>query len=74
MSFWTAIVIIVGIGAVSEIYRARLKSSSLHVKQREIFDELSERMTRIESRMASIETLVVEYERKNRFDDSLGKA
>lgn len=74
MSFWTAIVSIVAFGVMSEMYRARLKASSLHESQRKIFDELSDRMTRIESRMASIETIVLEHEKRKQFDNSLGDA
>lgn len=74
MSFWTAVVCIVAFGVVSEMYRARLKASSLHEKQRKFFEELSDRMTRIESRMASIETIVLEHEKRKQFDNSLGDA
>ena len=42
MGMWTAIVIIVAIGTLSEIYRSRLKASSK--KTEEFFDNLAQRM------------------------------
>ena len=61
MSFWTAIVLICLICAVSESYRARLKKMSAHTKEN--FDDMSDRIARLEERMANLETIVLEKEK-----------
>ena len=65
MSFWTAIVIIVAIGTLSEIYRARLKTNA--EKSEAYFKDLAQRMARLEDRMANLETIVLERERTKQF-------
>lgn len=67
MSFWTAIVIIVAIGTLSEVYRARLKANAK--KSEESIDKISQRMTRLEDRMANLETIILEKERARKFSD-----
>ena len=67
MDFWTAVVIIVGIGAISEIYRARLKASS--ERPEKIFQQFGDRSTRLEERMANIEAIVLEQEKEKKFHD-----
>lgn len=67
MSFWTAIVIIVALGVISEMYRVRLKSGSK--KLLESNRELRERVSRLEERMASVETILIEQEKKRPFAD-----
>ncbi|UCF95023.1 MAG: hypothetical protein JSW39_13015 [Desulfobacterales bacterium] len=67
MSLWTAIVIIVAIGTVSEIYRARLKANA--EKSEESFKTLTQRIARLEERMANLETIVLEKERTKQFSD-----
>ena len=67
MNFWTAVVIIVAIGAFSEVYRARLKAISK--KSEELLEDFSQRITRLESRMANLETIVLEKERTKQFSD-----
>lgn len=66
MSFWTAIVVIVAIGAISEIYRSRLKTGSKEIEK--FLEQLTQRVTRIEERMANMETIVLEKEKERKFD------
>ncbi len=65
MSFWTAVVMIVAIVALSEIYRARLKTQSK--QSAAAFDELAARIARIEDRIANIETIVVDRQKSEPF-------
>ena len=67
MSLWTAIVIIVAIGTVSEIYRARLKTKA--EKSEESFKIFTQRIARLEERLANLETIVLEKERTKEFSD-----
>ncbi len=67
MNFWIAAVMIVGIGALSEMYRSRLKNDA--GKTREISRKLEERIAKVEERMANIETIVLEREKKRAFDE-----
>ena len=67
MSFWTAIVIIVAIGTVSEIYRSRLKANT--AKTEEYYKNLTQRMVSIEERMANLETIVLEQEKSKKFSE-----
>ena len=67
MNLWTAIVIIVAIAAFSGIYRARFKSESK--KTDEDFENLSQRISRLEDRIANLETIVLEKERTRQFSD-----
>ncbi len=66
MSFWTAIVIIVAIGSFAEVYRARLKTGAREVEK--LLESLTERMARIEERMANLETIVLEKEKERKFE------
>ena len=67
MSFWTAIVIIVAIGTISEIYRARLKAHA--GKAEESYQKLTQRMASLEERMANLETIVLEKEKSRKFSE-----
>ena len=67
MSFWTAIVIIVAIGTLSEIYRSRLKANA--AKTEESYQKLIQRMVSLEGRMANLETIVLEKEKISKFSD-----
>ena len=67
MSFWTAIVIIVAIGTISEIYRARLKANA--EKTEASFQKLIQRMASLEERMANVETIVLEQEKSRKFSE-----
>ena len=65
MGLWSAVVIIVAIGTLSELYRARLKSQAS--KSDVEFDKFAERMTKLETRMANLETIVLDREKAERF-------
>ena len=65
MSFWTAVVIIVAIGTISEVYRSRLKADAS--KSQEVFDNIAQRVARLEDRMANLETIVLEKEKAKKF-------
>lgn len=65
MSLWTAVVIIVAIGTISEVYRSKLKANAS--KSQEIFDNIAQRVARLEDRMANLETIVLEKEKAKKF-------
>lgn len=65
MSFWTAAVIIVAIGALSAMYRERLKARAQ--RSEDSMEGLSRRIRSLEDRMASLETIVLEKERARHF-------
>jgi len=65
MGFWTAVVLIVAIGTVSEMYSVRFKKSAKQSKS--LIDELSVRLATMEERMANIETIVLEKEKDRDF-------
>ncbi|MDA3811242.1 MAG: hypothetical protein PF518_13045 [Spirochaetaceae bacterium] len=66
IGLWTGIVLIVAIGAISEMYRARVKNGA--DKTAKLYDEISERMGRIEERMANVETILFEREKSDKYD------
>ena len=65
MSFWTAAVIIVAIGALSKIFTARLKATA--DKSEASTEGLAQRVTRLENRIGNLETIVVDEERTRKF-------
>jgi len=65
MGFWTAIVIMVAIGTLSEVYRSRLKAQAN--RSDEEFSKLANRMAALEDRMANLETIVLEKEKSDRY-------
>jgi hypothetical protein len=65
MSFWTAVVIIVAIGTISEVYRSKIKANAS--KSQEVFDTIAQRVARLEDRMANLETIVLEKEKAKKF-------
>lgn len=67
MSFWTAAVIIVAIGAMSQIFKARLKATV--DKSEASLKNLAQRVARLEDRIGNLETIVVEKERVQRFSE-----
>jgi hypothetical protein len=67
MSFWTAIVIIVAIGTLSEVYRSRLKANA--VRTEASYQKLTQCMVSLEERMANIETIVLEKEKSRKFSE-----
>ena len=65
MSFWTAAVIIVAMGALSKIFIARLKATE--DKSEASAEDLAQRVARLEDRIANLETIVVDKERTQKF-------
>jgi hypothetical protein len=65
MSFVTGSVVIVAIIAVSIMYRERLKAESK--QSEEFYNDLVERMNRLEDRMANLETIVLDKEKTKGF-------
>lgn len=66
IGLWTGIVLIVAIGAVSEMYRARVKSGSKETEK--LYEEIIERLARLEERMANVETILFEREKADKFN------
>ena len=66
IGLWTGIVLIVAIGAISEMYRAKVKNST--EKTAKLYEEIAQRMGRIEERMANVETILFEKEKADKFD------
>jgi hypothetical protein len=64
------IVLVVAIGTLSEIYRARLRANV--EKAEGFFEKLSERIGRLEERMANLETIVLEKEKAKKFSNLEG--
>ena len=69
MSFWTAIVIIVAIGVVNEMYKARVKHGARSPKDNRLFELQSQRIERLEERINNLETLILEQEKLRKFDN-----
>ena len=72
MNLWTAIVIIVAIGTLSEIYRSRLKAGSRKIEAD--VKSIVRRMVRLEERMGNLETIVLEKEKVSKFSEEAGMA
>ena len=66
IGLWTGIVLIVAIGAVSEMYRARVKSGAKETVK--LYEEIIARMAKIEERMANVETILFDREKADKFD------
>jgi hypothetical protein len=67
MSFWTAIVVIVIIGCVSGMYQTRLRARDWHTS--DIAGEMEKRLERLELRMSNIETIILDKEKADRFNN-----
>lgn len=67
MNTMTALVLIVAIATFGGLYRARIKANSQ--KTDEDFENFSRRISRLEERIANLETLVLEKEKSNQFSD-----
>lgn len=67
MSFWTAVVVIVIVGVLCEMYKARLKAGRRGSDGH--FRDLSQRTDRLEERMGNIETIVLDGEKLRGFRD-----
>ncbi len=66
MNMWTAIVLIVAIGVISEMYRSWLKNQTKDVDK--IKKDVEDRITSIEKRMANLETIVLQKEKERKFE------
>ena len=67
MSFWTAVVIIVAIGALSQIFQTKLKAAAKESKVS--VDKLSQRVDYLENRIGNLETIIVDKERIQKFSE-----
>lgn len=67
MSLWAMIVLVVLIGAISEMYRAKLKNNNKEAEK--LREEMAERMSRLEERMANVETILFEKEKTERYNN-----
>ena len=67
MNTMTAVVLIVAIATFGGLYRARLKANSQ--KTDKGFEDISSRVSRLEDRIANLETLVLEKEKSKQFSD-----
>ncbi len=68
MSFWTAIVIIVAIGVMCEMYKYRVKHKARSPHNGRLFDLQSRRIEGLEERINNLETLILEQEKLRKFD------
>jgi hypothetical protein len=67
MNTMTAVVLIVAIGTFGGLYRARLKANAKIADEE--FVDLSQRVSRLEDRIANLETIVLEKEKSKQFSD-----
>lgn len=67
MNTMTAVVLIVAIATFGGLYRARLRVNSK--KTNKDFEDLSRRVSRLEDRIANLETLILEKEKSKQFSD-----
>jgi membrane protein implicated in regulation of membrane protease activity len=74
MDFWTAVVIIVALTTFGQIVTARRRAKSSDVEEEKRIEELMGRMVKMEDRLANLETLVLEREKRRPFDELLHKA
>ena len=59
------IVAIVALGVISEMYKARLKANRPNAKDSEQISELVRSVDRLEERMANVETIILDQEKRN---------
>lgn len=75
MGFMSAIaaIIITGIvaGTIGDVLKSRTKSRATGADLQNAIDELAGRMEKLEGRMANIESIVVEQDKHQRFDEAL---
>lgn len=70
MTMWTAIVIIVALGIISSMYRDYVKKELKQDKQNNgQNDVLVKRLERLEERMANVETILLDEEKRRPFRD-----
>jgi hypothetical protein len=68
MDMWSAIVLIVIAGLVFDAYETRMKARSFRTKHDETVGGLADRVSRLEERIANLETLVLEQDKRREFD------
>lgn len=66
MNMWTAGAVIVAVIFICETYRTYLKTKAKDMDKTK--KEIEDRMTKIEARMANLETIVLEKEKASKFD------
>lgn len=64
-NLWTMIVAIVALGVFREMYKARLKANRPNAKDSEQISELVRSVDRLEERMANVETIILDQEKRN---------
>lgn len=69
MTFWTAIVVIVGIGAILEIVKHKHKVDAKKGDNPGLSADLSGKYERMEKRLANLETIMLEKEKEQKFRD-----
>ncbi len=71
MNLWTMIAVVVALGVVSEIHRARLKAQTTWAQMKDQEENILSRLDRMEERLRNLETLVVDNEKDRAFQDAL---
>lgn len=71
MNLGTMIVAVVLIVCITGAYTETRKARTLNDEDREQLADLSERLKRIEERLANLESIVLEREKVKSFDDAL---
>ena len=64
-NLWTMIVAIVALCYISEMYKARLKANRPNAKDSDQISELVRSVDRLEERMANVETIILDQEKRN---------
>jgi hypothetical protein len=67
MDFWTMIVLIVTIGAISDIIKTKKDNDT--EKAKKYNEDESQIIARLKDRVANLETIILEKERVKRFED-----
>lgn len=67
MDFWTMIVLIVTIGAISDIIKSKKNSDTEKAKKHN--EDESQIIARLKERVANLETIILEKERNKRFTE-----
>ena len=65
MDLWTMIVVVVALCVGGGIVQARLKANQRNAGDNEQLDELARSMDRIEVRMANVESIILDQEKRN---------
>lgn len=65
INLWTMIIAIVALGVIREMYKARLKADRPNAKDNEQIGDLVRSVDRLEERMANVETIILDQEKRN---------